>query len=713
MTNLIILGIVFTVLFLGGAVFSFLRLKFLPAAVAGFVWLLVVAGAAIAVVPRVVELNDFKPQIIAAVSSATGRELTIGGRIGFTLWPVLGLDLSDVTFANAAGVQPAKMIAVKSAAVGVALMPLFEKRVEIQQFRLVEPVIALSTNAAGEGNWEFKKANPEAAAETATEKNPRAFGDLQIANFEVVDGRVSYHPHGKPPVDLTDVNVSFSLPSLDAPLKAKGSATFKGREVGFNIQADKPRAFVADESSPLRATVSAGSDTMAFDGTVKNQAFTGTINGGSGDLSGLAAWASGKAAAVPFKKLQIASKVSGDAKSARLEGLNLSLDDTTLAGKASVRLEGKPSLTADLDVGVLDLDKFSGGEGGTSSKAAAVSSKAPDLSFLDTFNADITARLAGLVTKGVTLGATTAKVKVSEGRADVSASPASLYGGTVQGRAGVGPGAADRLRRFYADATLDGVEMEPLLTKFANFTRLSGKGDATLSVTGQVASPEGMKRSLNGGGRVIFRDGSLKGVNLAGLVRDAKSMLRGGGRSEGGVQQTDFTEMSGSYTIDNGIVTNNDLQMLSPLLRVGGKGTINLPASTVDYRIQANLVTDIRGQGGAADVDGLVVPINVRGPFDKISYTPDLQGLVAGNIQSVPKLIEGVKDLKGKDLEKTGKSALEGLLGIKKEEPAPVAPPPPVTLGTESASPAAPAPAPAPAQNEKPAEKLLKDLLGG
>src|SRR6185369_10408164 len=142
------------------------------------------------------------------------------------------------------------------------------------------PVIALSTDASGRGNWEFAKANPEAAAEKATEKNSGSFGDLQVASFEVVDGQVSYHPHGGAPVDLDKVNISLSLPSLDDPLKAKGSAEWRGREVGFSVQADKPRAFVGNDSSSLRATVSAGSDTLSLDGTVKNQSFTGNVNGG-------------------------------------------------------------------------------------------------------------------------------------------------------------------------------------------------------------------------------------------------------------------------------------------------------------------------------------------------------------------------------------------------------------------------------------------------
>ena len=57
------------------------------------------AGAAIAVVNP----NDFKPQLVAAVEQATGRTLTIGGDLSISksLWPAIVV--SDVQLENLPG----------------------------------------------------------------------------------------------------------------------------------------------------------------------------------------------------------------------------------------------------------------------------------------------------------------------------------------------------------------------------------------------------------------------------------------------------------------------------------------------------------------------------------------------------------------------------------------------------------------------------------
>jgi AsmA protein len=233
--------------------------------------------------------------------------------------------------------------------------------------------------------------------------------------------------------------------------------------------------------------------------------------------------------------------------------------------------------------------------------------------------------------------------------------------------------------------------MEPVLTQFAAFTKLSGLGDATLNVRGPVGTPETMKRGLNGDGKILFRDGALKGVNFAAMVREAKGFLAGGAKPVANENnQTDFTELSGSYTIVNGVVTNKDLKMLSPLLRVTGAGTVSLPQQSVDYRVQANLVADLAGQGGALDKSGIVLPILINGPFSKLSYTPDLAGLVAGNLGNAGQLFDGVKNLDTKNLRDSGKKALENFIKPKS------------TPAQDGALP----------EKSDPAKDLLKGILG-
>ncbi|MCZ6467476.1 MAG: AsmA family protein, partial [Alphaproteobacteria bacterium] len=106
-----------------------------------------------------------------------------------------------------------------------------------------------------------------------------------------------------------------------------------------------------------------------------------------------------------------------------------------------------------------------------------------------------------------------------------------------------------------------------------------------------------------------------------------------------------FAELGGTYRISRGIVTNNDLLLKSPLLRLTGKGTVDLPRRRVNYRIEPKVVASVKGQGGAAGASGIKVPVMVQGPWDDLSYRPDLAGAIGGIAKDPGKALESVKDL--------------------------------------------------------------------
>ena len=90
---------------------------------------------------------------------------------------------------------------------------------------------------------------------------------------------------------------------------------------------------------------------------------------------------------------------------------------------------------------------------------------------------------------------------------------------------------------------------------------------------------------------------------------------------------------------------NHDLAELTArfgaALRLAGAGTVDIPQRSLQYRIEPKIAATTEGQGGEQNVGGVSVPVIVQGPWDNLSYKPDLSALL--------------KDPKG---------ALEGLRGI-------------------------------------------------
>ncbi|HEX6138421.1 MAG TPA: AsmA family protein, partial [Casimicrobiaceae bacterium] len=149
---------------------------------------LLLIGVAIAI--ATVDPNRFVAPLAARVKAETGRDLGVRGPVDITLSLEPKIVLPDVTFGNAPWSKTRDMLAAKRVEAQIALLPLLSRRFEVVQFTLVEPVIALETDASGRGNWEFRSAATSASA-TPPSVGPamEAFG---IASFEIRDGTLTY-----------------------------------------------------------------------------------------------------------------------------------------------------------------------------------------------------------------------------------------------------------------------------------------------------------------------------------------------------------------------------------------------------------------------------------------------------------------------------------------------------------------------------------------
>ncbi len=148
----------------------------------------------------------------------------------------------------------------------------------------------------------------------------------------------------------------------------------------------------------------------------------------------------------------------------------------------------------------------------------------------------------------------------------------------------------------------------------------SGKLNFEARGRARGANQKQIVESLNGAGAFTFLDGAIEGFDLAGTLRNLGQL---GMASDGGKPKTDFTELSGSYTIADGLLQNGDLKMLAPLVRVTGAGQADLPPQTLDYNVEAKLVASLEGQGGTDALAGLSIPVHAFGPWDNLSYDVD------------------------------------------------------------------------------------------
>jgi uncharacterized protein involved in outer membrane biogenesis len=209
----------------------------------GIVGLLIVVLLA---APFLVDLNARKPEIIAAVKKATGRDLVLDGPITFSVLPVPTATIAGVKFFNAPGSKNANMVEVKSVTVKPSLGALLTGSLEVSEVTLIEPKIVLEINAEGKPNWEFTPSVAEAkpAAPKPSSPKPLSLGQVTIENGTLIfsDSKAGLS------VVADKANFTASIKSLDGPYAVGGGATINGAplSLGLSVGAKGPSGHVTD-----------------------------------------------------------------------------------------------------------------------------------------------------------------------------------------------------------------------------------------------------------------------------------------------------------------------------------------------------------------------------------------------------------------------------------------------------------------------------------
>lgn len=148
---------------------------------------LFVAAAGIGVVA--IDPNDYKPQIIAAVQSATGRALTLNGpvRLSRSLWPTI--EVSDVTLANLPGGSRPDIAKAERIEAQLSLLALLWHRIEVIKLTLVGPNV-LFEQVGSTPNWVFN-APMDTSSRTPVGTAGAPF-QLRIRNVFVRNGMVTW-----------------------------------------------------------------------------------------------------------------------------------------------------------------------------------------------------------------------------------------------------------------------------------------------------------------------------------------------------------------------------------------------------------------------------------------------------------------------------------------------------------------------------------------
>lgn len=529
--------------------------------------------AVIAIFTAVFDANAYKQELSDLVREHSGRELQFHGDVDLTVFPALGMKLGAMSFSNAEGFGATSMVKVSEASISVDLASLFRFSPEIDKLVLRDLEINLIRNKAGVNNWDDLVGKPM----------PESGG--------------------------TSTEGSTTSPSPSEPGSA---AEIKAAFGGLDLQNIKLLWLDEQAGTEFRIhdlDISTGR-------IVPNQAFPLSLH--------LDASASGELDVVFDLAAQVEYLIQQ--QQLTLSEMNLKLNQFEIDGRIQVTDFARPALRFDLVSESVDMDDLMDtppASTGPESPSSSTSTGADEdvqielpMQTLRDLDIDGTIKIGRLKFQNLIMSEFDTRVKAQNGLVALKPVKLNTYDGKVE--AAVVIDVKSDVPKYAVDKTLSGIQIGDLLKDYSGEEAISGLLNAEINLTTRGEWLSELKKNSNGSMNLAFLDGALNGFNLRQSIDAAKARLSGGDAPSGETLKTDFSSLTISGLIKNGIFSSDDLDLQAPLLRVGGKGSANLVEETVDYIVDAKLVGSIEGQQGdsADQLSGLNIPVGIKGPFD-------------------------------------------------------------------------------------------------
>ncbi|MDD5411044.1 MAG: AsmA family protein, partial [Methylobacter sp.] len=336
------------------------------------------------------------------------------------------------------------------------------------------------------------------------------------------------------------------------------------------------------------------------------------------------------------------------ADSANLQNLVMALDDTHIKGSASIKDFALPAIAFNFVADAIDADRYLSAPDKSSKPIAspaialAAGANALPVETLRKLDANGSVSLGKLKIRNLNMQGIHLNLSAKNGIVTTQQSVNHFYQGAYSGNLSMDT--RKNKPTLAVTDKLDHVQIEPLLKDLKGEAKLSGMVNATAQLQGQGNKTDELKSSLNGQLSFLVKDSVIKGFNLQKIINSGKALIKGSALpAESKNNQTLFSEMSGTATVSNGIIQNNDLVANSSKLRVNGKGNINLNSESLDYNVDAKLLKAEATATEPEQIKGAVI-IDIDGTLSNPIYSINIASslLTDTNKAKIDKLINKI-----------------------------------------------------------------------
>lgn len=593
--------------------------------------LLLLVTIGIAAFLFVVSPNHFKPQI-EKLASDQGVALSLEGDLSWTLWPNIGIGLSQVSVAHVS--DPAKPIAqLEQASLLLALKPLFDGEFKVNHIAIDGIELDLRVDAQGVSNWDaFSQNTPEEASKVTLEENNNQNSKkiiLEVDRFSVINSSVRYvNEQSQQTFDMTgfrftanDINLknnpfdtaiawqaTLSTPELTSPLHINGELaqriTLEETFDTLSIENGVLTLGVGDSANTQESIPAVIKYTMALTALNTSPTYRGDMTLEAINLRKFLALfdvAIDTANTSALTKVAYKSQFNGSESAVNITNIVLGIDKTIFKGHVAIKDMATQALSLQLAGDSLNADDYLPLEEApsTATSTTAATAEGPEeplpLEVIRSLTMDVDVSLEKLQIKNLDVENITYSLKALGGEVN-QLFAADAYDGNISTKVDLNAKTSTVKAAF--DFQTTGIELEPILKALEVESKAELQGAVTITAKGVSSGKLVSELTNNMDSTATFSGAQIRlaPINLerqfCKLMTDlqAGDLARLTSETVTWPKYTEMRELSGSIVWKDQVISINTFKAGVEQFYVGATGRIDLDKDAYDFTLPFQFV---------------------------------------------------------------------------------------------------------------------------
>lgn len=683
----------------------------------GFLAILVCSIIAVSTLPLVLNPNDFKPDITRLIKEKSGLDVVFDGDLKLSMFPWIGVTTGKLLINGKSGLNNPSLMTIDNCDIKVKLLPLLKQKLEVNTVTLDGLKLNLLKDKQGVNNWaDLFAVTPPApvAGANAIPNNQNAapqpiLAALTVGGFNIHNAEISWQDQQSGQhLELKNLQLTADKFAFGEPVNMNLAMTVSGNVIKFPGSVSNTVTLRVDEqlnnfefkdshwqwnginTATSGQTLALNINVPFTKLDVKQQTLESSgLQVETGDIKldvtikaehilehpGF----SGSAITQPFNpskvmqnwgitppvmrdvtaltNLAMSFQFKGNANQIDFTSVDATLDNSHITGLGTIKNLKQPQFVFDLAADNFDVDSYlkpREKRAFTSpGMALAAGSFSMSLEWLKQLDAEGKLLVGAMALNGMQLQDVQLTLSSKKGSLKIDQTAKHFFEGSYSGNLHIDANAS----KLTLDEEFTNIHLEPLLKVIRGETKIDAIATVSSQLQGKGSNLQDLQASLSGEFNFFLKDGFIRGFDLEKILANSKSLVKGGKFSvDPQHDQTAFSELSGTATIDKGILHNDDLSAKTATLRSAGKGNINFKSGQLDYRLISKLVKTAATATTPEQLHDTPIGIHLGGTLSKPTYTLDVAALLTDkNRDKIEHFLDKNKDKIDKVLNKLDK----------------------------------------------------------